>query len=65
VRFEDWRRADQRVYVSNISRISRDLDWQPRMSVAQGVDTLFDWVQDNRFYFTQPGGIRSGMDRAV
>jgi CDP-paratose 2-epimerase len=65
VRFEDWRRADQRVYVSNIARISKALDWEPRTSVMTGVRALFKWVDENRFYFTQPGGTRSGSDRAV
>jgi CDP-paratose 2-epimerase len=60
VRFEAWRRADQRVYVSNISKLCKELDWEPRVSVATGVQALYTWTCDNRAYFTQPDGLRSG-----
>ncbi len=44
--FEDWRPGDQRVYISDIRKASLDLDWQPRVSVREGMRRLFEWVVD-------------------
>jgi CDP-paratose 2-epimerase len=49
--FADWRPGDQRVFVSDIRRACTDLDWQPRVSPADGVDRLVDWVEKNRGLF--------------
>lgn len=46
VRFSDWRRGDQRYYVSNTGRISAAIDWQPRVSVADGLQRLHAWLAD-------------------
>ena len=50
--FDDWRPGDQRVYVSDIRKAKNVLDWNPKVSVSQGVGRLFDWVANNRPLFT-------------
>jgi len=44
----DWRPGDQPVYVSNIDRIRKDFNWEPRVSVEDGVKKLLTWVEQNR-----------------
>lgn len=47
VQHADWRPGDQPVYVSNIARARQELDWQPKLSVAEGVGKLYAWLRDN------------------
>ncbi len=47
----DWRPGDQRIYVSDIRKAARDLNWTPRIGVAQGVERLYRWVLENRNLF--------------
>lgn len=41
----DWRPGDQKVYVSDISKASRELNWAPQVGVDEGIGKLFRWVQ--------------------
>jgi CDP-paratose 2-epimerase len=47
----DWRNGDQRYYVSDIGRVSHDLDWQPRIGWREGLTRLFNWVVSNQHEF--------------
>lgn len=47
VTFSNWRPGDQRVYVSDITRIQRALGWNPKISPSVGVQRLVRWVQTN------------------
>ncbi len=49
---DDWRPGDQRVYVSDIRKAGRELDWQPQVSVQEGIRRLFEWVRANQNLFT-------------
>ncbi len=42
-----WRPGDQRVYISDIRRAARELNWQPRVGWRQGVERLSKWVRAN------------------
>ncbi|CAN5798317.1 NAD-dependent epimerase/dehydratase family protein [soil metagenome] len=44
VNFVDWRPGDQRYYVSDTARFSELTGWRPRVSVADGVRRLHDWL---------------------
>ena len=48
LRFERWRPGDQPWYVSDITAISRALDWRPRVSLHDGLRQLQRWL-DHRF----------------
>ena len=48
---EDWRPGDQKVYISDISKVSRDLNWRPKIGVEEGVHKLVEWVEANRGLF--------------
>lgn len=45
--FTDWRPSDQKVYVSDNSKIYGKLGWQPKISPSFGAKLLVQWVKDN------------------
>jgi CDP-paratose 2-epimerase len=51
VGYADWRPGDQRVYVSDIRKAKRELGWQPRVGVEEGIQRLHDWVVANQHLF--------------
>lgn len=51
VNYDTWRPGDQKVYVSDIRLVEKDIGWKPKVTVAEGVKKLFDWVQKNKFLF--------------
>lgn len=53
VTWGDWRPGDQRVYVSDIRKAGRELGWQPRVSIHEGLRRLYEWVRENRALFTE------------
>ena len=46
--FSDWRPSDQKVYISDISKIGEKLDWKPQISPEEGVLKLVEWVKGNK-----------------
>jgi CDP-paratose 2-epimerase len=46
--FDDWRPGDQPVYISDITKITKDLGWQPSVNSNYGVKMLYDWVIETR-----------------
>jgi CDP-paratose 2-epimerase len=50
--FADWRPGDQRVFVADIRKAARVLDWSPKVSTSQGVQLLLSWIDQNRHLFT-------------
>ena len=49
--FADWRPGDQPVFIADVSRAAEALGWRPRTGVAEGVQKLAGWVQENRALF--------------
>jgi CDP-paratose 2-epimerase len=47
----DWRPGDQRVFYADISKAEKELGWKPGVNVEEGVQKLFEWVQENRGLF--------------
>lgn len=48
---EGWRPGDQRVFIADIRKASRDFDWTPKIGVEEGIGKLFNWVRSNRELF--------------
>jgi len=48
--FDDWRTADQKVYISDI-RKAGEFGWKPQISPKEGVTKLFQWVNGNKNLF--------------
>jgi len=49
--YGDWRPGDQRVCVYDISKAKRELGWEPKISVPDGVERLYRWVVENKNLF--------------
>ena len=47
VTYADWRPGDQLVYISDIRKAERDLGWRPQVSMPQGVERLWRWIDAN------------------
>jgi len=45
--FADWRPADQKIYVSCISKIGEKLNWQPKVNFRKGIERVVNWVNQN------------------
>ena len=48
---EDWRPGDQRVFYADSRKAKRELQWEPRIDLEEGIEMLFDWVEKNRDLF--------------
>lgn len=46
-----WRPGDQKVYISDISKIHQKLGWEPKVSVNEGIARLYGWAEKNRELF--------------
>ncbi len=55
VHFSDWRMGDQKYYVANTSSFNRETAWQPKVSVRDGVERLYRWLQKE--YDLHPSGV--------
>jgi len=51
ISFSDWRAADQKVYITDLTRVSKALKWQPKTDVRTGVARLVEWMTNNKGYF--------------
>jgi CDP-paratose 2-epimerase len=51
VSFAGWRSADQRVYISDISKAQRLLGWKPAIGPKEGVARLVKWISENDTVF--------------
>ena len=47
----EWRPGDQKVFVADIRKAGRELEWKPKVGVEQGVQRLFEWVKENEDLF--------------
>jgi CDP-paratose 2-epimerase len=46
-----WRPGDQKVFVADIRKAGRELGWEPKIGVEEGILKLFTWVRENRHLF--------------
>jgi len=50
--FHNWRPSDQKVYISDVTKARKKLDWNPEITPIKGVKMIIDWVSKNLSYFT-------------
>lgn len=51
VSYADWRPGDQKIFVSDISKIKKMLGWYPKTNIEEGIYKLYHWVSDNKKAF--------------
>jgi CDP-paratose 2-epimerase len=51
--WDDWRPGDQPVFVCNLDKARRLLNWVPTIGARQGVSQLVAWVRENRELFPE------------
>jgi CDP-paratose 2-epimerase len=49
--YSDWRPGDQKIYVSDITKLKEKLNWEPKVSIQDGLTKLMDWVKINKETF--------------
>jgi CDP-paratose 2-epimerase len=47
VSYDSWRMGDQKVYVTDIRKIKRDIGWAPKVGVREGVEKIAAWTSDH------------------
>jgi CDP-paratose 2-epimerase len=50
-KFADWRPSDQKVYISDTSRLEKVLNWKIKTKVLAGIKELTEWIKENKSYF--------------
>ena len=49
--YEDWRPGDQKVFISDIEKARRYLDWSPGVSPEAGIPMMVNWIRNNQSLF--------------
>lgn len=49
IEFADWRPADQKVYISDLTKVSKLFGWVPKVSPKEGVSKLVLWAKKYGF----------------
>lgn len=49
-KFNDWRPADQKVYISNVNK-AREFGWYPKIKPEEGIKKLLEWIKENKSLF--------------
>ncbi|MGH7828709.1 MAG: GDP-mannose 4,6-dehydratase, partial [Candidatus Binatia bacterium] len=43
--FSDWRAGDQKLFVSDISKAQRELQWHPKTEIRAGLQSTIEWLR--------------------
>ena len=49
--FDKWRPSDQKVYISDIRKAKKELNWEPKISPKTGIGNIVEWIEDNMHLF--------------
>ncbi len=52
VNFSDWRPSDQKVYITDTSKLEKTLNWKIKIKVKDGIKKLTEWVKENESCFS-------------
>ncbi len=47
----DWRPGDQKVFYADYRKAKRELGWEPKIDLEEGMEMLFEWVKTNKDLF--------------
>ncbi len=49
--FSNWRLGDQKLYISDITKIYSEIGWKPNINPEQGIERLSKWIESNKHLF--------------
>jgi CDP-paratose 2-epimerase len=53
VKYFKERIGDQKIYISNINKAKKELNWKPHISKIQGIKLIYDWIKKNKKEFSK------------
>ena len=53
--FGSWRPGDQKIYISDTTKLKKELNWQPEISPLKGVEKLYNWISENKHLVMKAG----------
>ena len=51
VSWGEWRPGDQKVYISDIQKAEKIMNWKPNIGTSEGIKRLYEWVKTNEKYY--------------
>lgn len=52
ISFREWRPSDQKVYISDISKTKKELNWSIEIFPEKGILKLVEWISNNKNILT-------------
>ena len=43
----DERKSDQKIYISDITKVSNDFMWQPKINIENGLEDVLRWINSD------------------
>ena len=53
IKLSDWRKFDQKVYISDTIKAQKLLKWKPTVSPEEGVRKIYNWILQNDHLFSK------------
>lgn len=50
--FRDWRKSDQKVYISDTQKAKKVLKWEAKIGIEEGIKKVLNWVNENKTIFS-------------
>jgi len=48
LKFSDWRPGDQKIFVSDNTKLEKELNWRPKINIEKGLNLLIKWIEENK-----------------
>ena len=48
--FKKERVSDQKIFISNNSKITKAIGWKPKVSIMRGINKILFWIKDSKIY---------------
>ncbi len=51
IEFSNWRLGDQKLYISDLTKIYSEFGWKPNINPEQGIERLTNWIEKSKDIF--------------
>jgi CDP-paratose 2-epimerase len=52
IKNSESRKADQKIYISDITKVCKDFNWNPQIGIEKGMETVIKWIDDEKEDFS-------------